>query len=244
MAKQVREVVAGQVRSWRKEQLGWSGDHLARSMTRLGFKWDRTTVAKVESLRREVTVEELVALSVAMRVPPTVLLFGVGAESSILLAPEGVRPVHPDTAQQWCEGLEPPPGPGPVGKDDAAEDHQGPARFGTVGVAPGKRGAWWKRGAEPIWAYQDLREAEAALSDLHQERERRDRDERAGRSSAEVERFRPERYRKVSDAQLAERFIAGLRNLLELRREVKAAGFPVRRLPRLWSEWAREQGLS
>ena len=49
-------------------------DELAARMQTLGYSWVRSTIAKIELGRRQVTVDELCALATALEVPPIALL--------------------------------------------------------------------------------------------------------------------------------------------------------------------------
>ena len=70
----ITAVVARRVRTLRQAQ-NLSGGKLAQRLNDLGLPWNRTSVAKFETLyRSSVTVEELLALAVALRVPPVMLL--------------------------------------------------------------------------------------------------------------------------------------------------------------------------
>lgn len=142
----VSRVLAAEVRYWRLRR-GWTEADLAERMTELGCKWHQSTVSTIESparppredgrrtrrRTRTVSVDELSALSVALLVPAQVLMYGVGRRSTVSLAPQGVRPVHPYAAILWNGGQEPPPD-----------------RF-----LP-QRGAWWKDGIEAIQAFEQL----------------------------------------------------------------------------------------
>jgi transcriptional regulator with XRE-family HTH domain len=59
----LRPVVADAVREAR-ETAAWTQAALAEAMGRLGFGWQRVTVAEVESLRRYVSIEELIGLAI------------------------------------------------------------------------------------------------------------------------------------------------------------------------------------
>lgn len=77
---------------------------LAAAMQELGVSWSRTTVTKVETRQREVTVEELVALSLALNVPLGVLLIPPSTES-LPLTPE--IETTPYWAWIWLLGEQP-----------------------------------------------------------------------------------------------------------------------------------------
>ncbi|OLM20850.1 MULTISPECIES: helix-turn-helix domain-containing protein [unclassified Pseudonocardia] len=73
-ADAVTAVIARRVRTLR-EHARLSGADLADRMIDLGVAWNRTTVAKLETGRRSnVTVSELLALGLALDVPPILLI--------------------------------------------------------------------------------------------------------------------------------------------------------------------------
>lgn len=55
-----------------------SGAAVARRMTELGIPWDRNTVAKLETGRRSLSIDELLALATALCVSPADLLPQLG----------------------------------------------------------------------------------------------------------------------------------------------------------------------
>jgi transcriptional regulator with XRE-family HTH domain len=59
-----------------RAKLGWSQERLAQEMSRHGFGWTQSTVAKTEAASRPIRVNELTYLAVAMRVGVTELLSG------------------------------------------------------------------------------------------------------------------------------------------------------------------------
>jgi transcriptional regulator with XRE-family HTH domain len=82
-------------------------------MKELGIQWNRTTVAKLETGRREsVSVQELLALALVLDVPPISLLADPSADELIPLA-DGIE-VDPWSALLWMSG---------AGTLDAEPDH-------------------------------------------------------------------------------------------------------------------------
>lgn len=85
-----------------------SGPALAVEMNKQGVPWNRTTVAKLETGRREsVTVPELVALALVLNVPVTALL--VAERSSSIKLAEG-HEYSPTEALLWLIAERPLPG--------------------------------------------------------------------------------------------------------------------------------------
>lgn len=104
-AHPVTAVIAGRVRALR-ESARMSGSVLAAEMANLGIPWNRTTVAKLETGRREsVTVQELLALAVVLDVPAVWLLADPAAETPSPIAAGVERDPWP--ALMWMIGKEP-----------------------------------------------------------------------------------------------------------------------------------------
>lgn len=83
-----------------------SGPALATAMNGQGIPWNRTTVAKLETGRREsITVQELLALARVLEVPPVWLLVDAKAGTPVPIA-EGVE-VDPWAALLWLTGTQP-----------------------------------------------------------------------------------------------------------------------------------------
>lgn len=99
-------VIAANVRRLR-DQLNWSGADLAVRVQDQGLNWTRTTVAKLETGRREaVAVHELLALAIALGVPPVWLLVDPTDGRRTLIADQagGTVGMGPWTAFQWLTG--------------------------------------------------------------------------------------------------------------------------------------------
>jgi transcriptional regulator with XRE-family HTH domain len=76
-----------------------SGAELASGMARLGFRWNQSTVAKLEAgRRRSVSVDELLALAEVLNVPITALLVDERAERT---RPTGGREYMPADVLLW-----------------------------------------------------------------------------------------------------------------------------------------------
>ncbi|HQZ33839.1 MAG TPA: helix-turn-helix transcriptional regulator [Ilumatobacteraceae bacterium] len=75
-------------------RLQWSQDELARRMTAYGLPWSRTTVAKVESESRQVTVDEFVALALVFGVTPAALLTLRDSDAVLNVTPNTQTPVR------------------------------------------------------------------------------------------------------------------------------------------------------
>lgn len=101
-AAPITAVIAQQVRRLRQEA-DMPGAKLAGKLAALGVPWNRTTVAKFETgHRRSVTVQELLALAIALNVPPIWLLADPTTGASVPVA-SGVDP-DPWSALLWMAG--------------------------------------------------------------------------------------------------------------------------------------------
>jgi transcriptional regulator with XRE-family HTH domain len=109
-AKTVTEVVAANVRRLR-HGLRMSGADLAHEMQLRGIGWNRTTVAKLETGRREsVTVQELLGLAVTLDVPPIWLL--ADPTSGYPTSVTGGVELDPWSMLLWAAGRQPLEEPG------------------------------------------------------------------------------------------------------------------------------------
>lgn len=120
----------GSAVSWRRKALGLTASELARRTTELGYPITRGAIAKIESNLRsgKVDVVEALVLSVALDIPPVLLLFpqfstdGSGAVLPGMIASD-------DDAVHWMSGQVPFPyssqGVSPAVDDMSAPAHQG-----------------------------------------------------------------------------------------------------------------------
>jgi len=84
-------MIAARVRVLRRE-MRLSGAVLAAGMKDRGIPWNRTTVAKLETGRREsITVPELLALAQVLGIPPVLLLADPRRDVGPILISEGVE---------------------------------------------------------------------------------------------------------------------------------------------------------
>ncbi|MCO7193960.1 helix-turn-helix domain-containing protein [Pseudonocardia sp. McavD-2-B] len=89
-----------------REQGDLSGAKLASRMNEYGVNWNRTTVAKFETgYRSSISVQELLALALALDVPPIWLLADVEGGSPTPIST--TEPVDPWTALLWMSGRTP-----------------------------------------------------------------------------------------------------------------------------------------
>lgn len=110
-ADPITRLIASRVREIRDQQ-SLSGAALSTAVRDLGLKgWVDSTVGKLETRRREsVTVRELLALAVALDVPPVWLLVDPESDAPVPIV-EG-RDVDPWAALMWLTGWQPLEGAG------------------------------------------------------------------------------------------------------------------------------------
>jgi transcriptional regulator with XRE-family HTH domain len=117
-AEAITAVIAERVRSIR-DSAGMSQSALAGKVAELGIPWKRSTVVNLETRapdsrgrgagRDVVTVQELLALAVALDVPPVWLLADPKSEEPVAVAVGGEREIKlvPWSALLWMIGREP-----------------------------------------------------------------------------------------------------------------------------------------
>lgn len=87
---------------------GWTAAQLGAALSKHGIRWDRFTVANLESGKRQnVTVQELFALSLALDVAPTNLLVPLD-DRAYQITPN--RAESADSVRAWVRGDDPLPG--------------------------------------------------------------------------------------------------------------------------------------
>jgi transcriptional regulator with XRE-family HTH domain len=103
------QILADNVRIWRGLR-GFSQAELADRMTRLGHGWSASIVGFVEQNRRNVTVDELVGLTIALNVQQLgSLLDPLGPEGEHRYGPPGARTRDDGNGLDWG-GAKPLPG--------------------------------------------------------------------------------------------------------------------------------------
>ncbi len=102
IAAPITRVIAKRVRSLRQEQ-NLNGPAFAKRLEDHGLNWNRTTLAKFETMRRaSVTVQELLALALALNVPPVMLLADPRAVDQVPITADASLPAW--SALLWMIG--------------------------------------------------------------------------------------------------------------------------------------------
>ena len=102
------ETIARRVREARGRK-GMTAQDLAEDLKGRGLEWDRQTVTKLETGRRQnVSVVELLALARALDVAPVHLLVPLDDEQPFQVTPAEVLPAH--RVRPWIRGIVPLPG--------------------------------------------------------------------------------------------------------------------------------------
>lgn len=98
------EVFSSALRETRKRK-GWTQQQLADQVSKLGLPFDRATIAKIETQKRRVLLDEAIALAVALGVPPSVLVLGRRGSVWIRVAPHAAT--ISQNAFDWWNGVLP-----------------------------------------------------------------------------------------------------------------------------------------
>ncbi len=136
-------LIARQVRKARNDR-GWSAQRLAEELQKVGLPWDRTIIANLENGRRQaVSVEELLALSYVLAVPPILMLAPLDEVDGVSITPDLAVP--PGLAHRWIVGEAP-----PVDAEHYARDIKE-----------------WRRASRPLYLYGRLHDAAAVAQRAH-----------------------------------------------------------------------------
>ena len=158
----IAEVVAENVRLWRKDR-GLDQQALADRLAEIGWNADRTTVVRIETGARKVTVEDLVLIAVALNVPVPVLMLPVidGRDVALTASDRKGRVSQTNRVNRWRMW------------EWMLGNHPLPGRHDAVSLtAKGMRvsrspfGDEWRSGAEPLWMYERVRVAQIELGRL------------------------------------------------------------------------------
>lgn len=95
------EVLANRVREIR-EGRGWSQARLAMELNKIGWKTDRTTIAKIENRARRVTVADALTIAVALGCRPLSLFVPLEADARVRIAPKIIERAR--DARMWFYG--------------------------------------------------------------------------------------------------------------------------------------------
>ncbi|MEV1054628.1 helix-turn-helix transcriptional regulator [Streptomyces sp. NPDC049887] len=99
--------VAANVRRLRDDVRGWSTYELSGKLAKAGRPIAPSAVAKIERGERQVTVDDLVALAVALGVNASALLLPVKVEPADGVEVTGYGAVSADEAWNWADGRSP-----------------------------------------------------------------------------------------------------------------------------------------
>ncbi len=118
----VANTVAKRVKELRKERK-WKQQDLANAMTAKGYPTDRSTVVRLETRKRGISVDDLVAVAAALNVSPGWLLLDAEAgagETEVAVVGNVRAPAW--AAWQWVEGISPLPSREAQNDDDYGHD--------------------------------------------------------------------------------------------------------------------------
>lgn len=96
------EVATARMIDLRRER-GWSQQRLAEELASLGVNMHQTTIAKIEKRDRTLSLDDALAIAVALKVAPVHLFVPtMHDESSVRVAPEVVVPAR--EVREWVRG--------------------------------------------------------------------------------------------------------------------------------------------
>jgi transcriptional regulator with XRE-family HTH domain len=100
--QRVTQTIAREIRRWR-ERRGLSAQELSERCDRLGNPIPRNVIANLENDRRHtISVAEMLTFAMALNVPPVLLMYPLGVDSGVEIAPG--RGVAPWSAIRWFTG--------------------------------------------------------------------------------------------------------------------------------------------
>ncbi|MEV5691129.1 helix-turn-helix domain-containing protein [Micromonospora globbae] len=105
-AKRPSEVLAEQVREWRRRRDNMSAQGLANRIAEMGGTLSRVAISKIENGDRGVSVDEWLQLAHALAVPPPLLFLDLESGTDVEVAPGVV--LHPWLVWEWATGQHPP----------------------------------------------------------------------------------------------------------------------------------------
>ncbi|MGW7414974.1 hypothetical protein [Streptomyces sp. NPDC054863] len=183
------DVIADQIRKHRN-RLGLSREQLAAECERLGAP-DLTYAALVNietgrrktdgRRRRDVSVDELLVLGLALAVPPLLLALPLGTEQAVPVTP-AAEPRDPYTVWKWVTGQETPTLAGPV----EGRYYADPRPIGEDGP---KWSAAWGAAAYPASLYPEAERRRAATAKAHRLAEDAPPESRSDAESRYLERL-------------------------------------------------------
>lgn len=120
----IAETVRHRVREVR-DRRGWKQRDLVAELAKVGLKLDPASLARIETGKRAVKVNELVALAAALEVSPMQLLLPSVGSTEVVLTPEVT--VSTRDARVWFRAFAPLPGQSDETMRAERGDDEGPA---------------------------------------------------------------------------------------------------------------------
>lgn len=106
-ARRPSEITAQQTREVRQRKR-WTQQQLSDRIGELGGVMDRVVIAKIETGRRGIPLDDALLLAVALNIAPSNLLLPMFSDEPVALAPQ--RAVSPRIARSWFRAQRPLPG--------------------------------------------------------------------------------------------------------------------------------------
>lgn len=117
-----------------RDRRGWKQRELEDEVAAHGGTLSRGALAKIESGKRSVSIDEWLLLAAALNVPPVLLLVPLGSSDLVEITSRSV--IHPHFALDWLVGDEP-----------LVSTHRFP-----IGITE------WEAGAAPLYAWREYRQ--------------------------------------------------------------------------------------
>lgn len=222
------DVIADQVRRHRT-RLGLSREQLAAECARLGAS--ELTYAAIVSIelgrrdktgkrRREVSVDELLVLGLALAVPPLLLAFPLDTEGTVPTVPAADQRT-PYTVWKWVTGQETPTLAGPVDGRHYADPR-------PVGEGGPRWSAAWAAAAYPASLYPEFERRRLAVAKAYQRAAR-------ARTTSLTDKERP--------AEFQCEYFERLDDLAHVINDMTQAGLTAPQCPAEWIEDMKQLGL-
>jgi transcriptional regulator with XRE-family HTH domain len=106
MALSPEHVAAVRIQQARKRH-GWTQAELTDRLKALGVRIDRAAVAKIETNKRRLTLDELYSFSLALDVAPVHLLVPINVDADYLISVTPNTDAPADEVREWVKGAKP-----------------------------------------------------------------------------------------------------------------------------------------
>lgn len=218
-----------------RERAGYSQKQLAERLSNLGFDIGRVAIANIEAAGREdstaknrtradnATLVDVLALALALSVPPAWLFIPLGDTEEVQVG--GVR-MHPHSMLRWVSGDE-------MASRLSTDDERSADVLGTIGVGNRER---WNEAAMPVRMFRQLDAVSAPVYEASALRQRiEDRQTMAAEDGGAWGTPLPDHEYERQLAEVQQVLDRHLRELDRHHRYMKTAGLSVPEVPDSWA---------